>query len=69
VGVLPGSLAFSLQKLEPYGMWLVIGLLVIVPLVTQRLGHEINLYATLIQPIVSAIYSGIMVLFGIGLAS
>jgi Zn-dependent protease len=66
VGVLPGSLAYPLQRLEPYGMWLVIGLLVIVPLVTRQLGNEINLYATLIQPIVDAIVGGIASLFGLG---
>jgi hypothetical protein len=47
-------------------MWLVIGLLVIVPLVTRQLGNEINLYATLIQPIVDAIVGGIASLFGLG---
>src|SRR5688500_4068504 len=42
VGVLPGSLAFPLARLEPYGMWIVIGILLIVPLVTFQLGNEIN---------------------------
>jgi len=66
VGVLPGSLAFPLARLEAYGMWIVIGVLVIVPLVTRYLGDEINPFFTLIMPIVSAIIGGIASLVGIG---
>jgi len=69
VGVLPGSLAFPLARLEPIGMWIVIGLLLIVPLVTRQLGDEINLFSMLIQPIVTAITGGIASLVGIGAAS
>lgn len=66
VGLLPGSLAFPLARLEPLGMWIVIGLLLIVPLLTRHLGDEVNLFAMLIQPIVSAITGGIEALVGIG---
>lgn len=66
VGVLPGSLAFPLARLEAYGMWIVIGVLVIVPLVTRYLGDEINPFSMLILPIVSAITGGIASLVGIG---
>lgn len=66
VGVLPGSLAFPLARLEAVGMWIVIGVLVIVPLVTRYLGDEINPFSMLILPIVSAITGGIASLVGIG---
>jgi Zn-dependent protease len=66
VGVLPGSLAFPLARLEPYGMWIVIGILLIVPLVTYQLGNEINLFTALIQPVVNAIIGAIASLVGIG---
>ena len=66
VGLLPGSLAYPLQRVEPYGMWIVIGILVIVPLVTYQLGSEINLFASLIQPVVNAIIGGIASLVGLG---
>jgi Zn-dependent protease len=66
VGVLPGSLAFPLARLEPYGMWIVIGVLLIVPLVTHQLGSEINLFASLIQPVVNAIIGGIADIVGLG---
>jgi Zn-dependent protease len=66
VGVLPGSLAFPLARLEPYGMWIVIGVLLIVPLVTHQLGNEINLFSTLIQPVVNGIIGAIAAVVGIG---
>jgi len=66
VGVLPGSLAYPLARLEPYGMWIVIGVLLIVPLVTYQLGSEINLFTALIQPVVNAIIGAIASLVGIG---
>jgi Zn-dependent protease len=66
VGLLPGSLAYPLQRLEPYGMWIVIGVLLIVPLVTYQLGSEINLFASLIQPVVNAIIGAIASLVGLG---
>lgn len=66
VGVLPGSLAFPLARLEPYGMWIVIGVLLIVPLATYQLGSEINLFASVIQPVVNAIIGAIASLVGLG---
>lgn len=66
VGVLPGSLAYRLQRVEPYGMWLVIGVLVLVPLVTRKLGNEIDLYAMVLQPIVEGIVRACFGLFGLG---
>jgi Zn-dependent protease len=66
VGVLPGSLAFPLARLEPYGMWLVIGILLIVPLVTFQLGSEINPFNMFIRPILNWIRGGIEDLVGMG---
>lgn len=65
VGLLPGSLAYPLQRLEPYGMWIVIGVLLIVPLVTFQLGSEINPFRDLIWPVVQAIRLGIYDLVGL----
>ena len=66
VGILPGSLAFPLARLEPFGMWIVIGLLFILPLVTRQLGHEINLFSMLLQPVIGAITDAIASLVGLG---
>lgn len=69
VGVLPGSLAFPLARLEPYGMWLVIGILLIVPLVTFQLGSEINPFNMFIRPILNWIRGGMEDLVGMGEAT
>ena len=69
VGVLPGSLAYPLARLEPYGMWIVIGILLIVPIVTYQLGSEINLFTALVQPVVNAIIDVIAGLVGMGEAT
>lgn len=66
VGLLPGPLAYRLARIEPYGMWLVIGVLLIVPLVTHQLGNEINLFSTIIQPIVNAIIGFVASIVGLG---
>jgi Zn-dependent protease len=66
VGLLPGSLAFPLARLEPYGMWIVIGVLLLVPLVTFQLGSEINPFNMFIRPILNAIRGGIEDLVGMG---
>jgi Zn-dependent protease len=66
VGLLPGALAFPLAKLEPYGMWLVIGLLLIVPLVTYQLGNTIDLFSMILRPVVDAIRGGMADLVGLG---
>ncbi len=52
VGLLPGSLAYPLQRLEPWGFWILIGVLFILPLAARQLGQEFNPFATVIGPIV-----------------
>jgi Zn-dependent protease len=42
VGVLPKALALPLAKLEPYGMVLLIGLLIVLPLLGARFGLDLN---------------------------
>jgi Zn-dependent protease len=69
VGVLPGSLAFPLARLEPYGMWLVIGILLLMPLVTFQLGSEINPFNMFIRPILNWIRGGMEDLVGMGEAT
>lgn len=60
VGVLPGSLAFPLARLEPYGFWILIAVIFIVPTVTNLLGNEINPFAAVLSPIFQAVYRFIM---------
>src|SRR5688572_8882470 len=39
VGLLPGWLAYPLARLERHGLWIVIGVFFILPLVTRQLGY------------------------------
>ena len=42
VGLLPDFLAVPLSRLEPYGMFIIIGLLFILPLIGSQLGTNLN---------------------------
>jgi Zn-dependent protease len=42
VGLLPDALAFPLMRLERYGLFIIVGLLFIVPLIGQRLNMDLN---------------------------
>jgi Zn-dependent protease len=49
VGLLPDRLAFPLARFEAKGMLLLIGLLVLVPLVTQQLGHKVSVFSLVLE--------------------
>lgn len=49
VGLLPRALALPLARLERYGILIVIGLLVIVPMVGRQLGQPIDLVTPLVM--------------------
>jgi Zn-dependent protease len=55
VGLLPGPLAFPLARLEPYGMWILIGVLFVLPMLTQQLGQEINPFRAVVVPIADGV--------------
>jgi Zn-dependent protease len=48
VGVLPKALAVPLSRLEPYGLPLLIGLLIVLPLLGAQLGLNLNFISQLI---------------------
>jgi Zn-dependent protease len=45
VGVLPDALAFPLARVERYGLLIIIGLLIILPMAGERLGVDLDLFA------------------------
>jgi Zn-dependent protease len=52
VGLLPRGLALPLARLEPYGMWIIIGLVFLLPFAGKRLGLDLNLfYWIVVKPI------------------
>jgi Zn-dependent protease len=64
VGLLPDALAFPLARLERYGMPILIGLLIILPMIGQQIGLDLNVVARLISGPVEAIIDFIIALTG-----
>ncbi len=65
VGLLPGALAFPLARLEPYGIWILLAIIFILPLVTNQLGHEINVFASVIHPVVMWLLEAVLSITGV----
>ncbi len=49
VGILPDALAYPLARLEKFGLFILIGVLFIVPMITQRFGLNFDLVGVLIR--------------------
>lgn len=64
VGLLPPKPAYSLARVEPYGMFILLGLIFLVPIITGALGQRISPFATLLLPIVDTLKEFIMKLVG-----
>src|SRR5260221_3247014 len=64
VGLLPDALAFPLARLERFGMPILIGLLIILPLIGQQIGMNLNIVARLISGPAGAIIDFIVELTG-----
>jgi Zn-dependent protease len=66
VGILPDVLAAPLARLAPYGMWIVIGALFLLPLLAAQVGVDVNLFNQVITRPVAAIITTILRLTGMG---
>jgi Zn-dependent protease len=64
VGVLPKALAAPLSRIEPYGLLLLIGLIIFLPLLGERLGVDLNFLSQIITRSASAIIGVILRLTG-----
>jgi len=54
-GLLPNELARSFARLEPYGMIILIGLLIVLPLLGSRLGIDLGFVSHLISAVTNAV--------------
>jgi len=66
VGILPDVLAAPLARLAPYGMWIVIGALFLLPMFAAQVGVDVNLFNQVITGPAAAIISTILRLTGSG---
>ena len=64
VSVLPGSLARLVSRAEPYGLLILIGLIVVLPLLGARLGINLDLISRLIVTSTNAVLGIILRLTG-----
>jgi Zn-dependent protease len=64
VGLLPGALARPFSRLEPYGLILLIGLLIVLPLVGDQVGLNLNFISEAVRRATGAIIGVILRLTG-----
>ena len=64
VGLLPNVLAKQLARLEPYGMMILIGILIILPLLGSQLGVDLSFVSHLISSSTYAVVRAILQLTG-----
>jgi Zn-dependent protease len=62
VGLLPNALAVPLSRVEPYGLLLLIGLLIVLPLIGAQLGLNLDFISQIIARFTNAIISIILLL-------
>jgi Zn-dependent protease len=60
VGLLPGALGRQLARLEPYGLILLIGLIIVLPLLGSELGLDLNFISQIITRSARAIIGVIL---------
>ena len=65
-GLLPIGLARPLARLEPYGMLIVVGLMFLLPMIGAALSLNLNIFTTLIGPLVDLLYILVVTLAGSG---
>jgi Zn-dependent protease len=64
VGLLPNVLAYPLSRLEPYGMLILIGILIILPLAGSQLGLNLDVISAILRTSTGFVIRLILVLTG-----
>ena len=64
VGLLPDALALPLARLEPYGMLILIGILIILPLVGRQIGIDLDVISDVLRVSTSYVLRLILLLTG-----
>jgi len=66
VGILPNGPARALASVERYGIFILLGVLFLLPMVTGALGAPISIFQSLILPIVDSLYHLVLMVTGLG---
>ncbi len=64
VGLLPRPLAEPLARLEPYGMLILIGLLILLPLLGSQLGLNLDVISTILRTLTGYVISVLLFITG-----
>jgi Zn-dependent protease len=64
VGLLPRFLAYPLSRLEPYGMLILIGLLILLPIVGTQLGLNLDVISAILRTLTGYVIGALLFLTG-----
>jgi Zn-dependent protease len=64
VGILPKSLGVPFVRLEPYGLVILIGLLIVLPLLGAQFGVDLNVFSRFLAASTGAIINTVLLLTG-----
>jgi Zn-dependent protease len=64
VGLLPNALAVPLSRLEPYGMLILIGLLILLPMLGIRLGLNLDVISSILRTVTGYVIRLLLVVTG-----
>ena len=64
VGLLPNALAYPLARLEPYGMLILIGALILLPLLGAQLGLNLDVISTILRTLTNYVIGAVLFLAG-----
>ena len=64
VGLLPRVLAYPLARLEPYGMLILIGLLILLPIVGAQLGLNLDVISVILRTLTGYVIRALLFITG-----
>ncbi|MGY2805463.1 site-2 protease family protein [Bradyrhizobium pachyrhizi] len=64
VGLLPRPLAIPLARLEPYGMLILIGLLILLPVIGQQIGLNLDVISTILRTLTGYVINALLLITG-----
>lgn len=64
VGLLPRPLAIPLARLEPYGMLILIGLLILLPVIGRQVGLNLDVISTILRTLTGYVGNALLLITG-----
>ena len=64
VGLLPRPLAIPLARLEPYGMVILIGLLILLPVIGRQVGLNLDVISTILRTLTGYVINALLLITG-----